>query len=71
MPGDELLSWIHVLSAASAEKAAALFAEGIHPEELEFDTRYDFGLPTMRTRLTVGNMTIVDVVAQVRRRRTG
>ena len=40
---DEVLRWIRVLSAASAEHAAALFAEGIEPEDLEWDIRFDLG----------------------------
>lgn len=69
MSQEQILGWIDVLSAASAEHAAALFAEGVDPEDLEFDIRYDLGRPSIPDRLVVGNMTVEQVVAEVRRRR--
>lgn len=68
MAEDDVLRWITTLSASSYEHAAALFAEGIEPDELE-GAGADHGRPSMATRLTVGNMTVDQVVDEVRTRR--
>jgi hypothetical protein len=68
MPAQEVVRWIAVLNAASAEQAAALFAEGVDPAELQ-SNRADVGRSDLATRLVVGNLTVEQVIAEVSRRR--
>jgi hypothetical protein len=68
MAPEDVVRWIAALSKAASEQAAALFAEGIDPDELDQGPG-DAGRPSMATRLTVGNMTVDQVIVEVRRRR--